>query len=106
MKAEKRKDKGYHNRINHGSWSHYGDKTERKERRKLFKSIRHKLLMRIPLNEEEEAFRQRYNIDENTKMSCTGYPLPSGWTHGKWIPNQIWKVRKYYKRHFINKVKN
>lgn len=104
MKAIKGTDRGYHNRINHGDWSCYGDKQERKERRKLFKSVRHKLLMHIPLTEEEEEFRRMYDINESTRMACTGYPLPSHWKHGKWIPNQIWKVMKYSKRHFHDRV--
>jgi hypothetical protein len=76
--------KGIHNRIHHGKWYNYGDKTERKERRKLFKGIRHKLLMRIPLTEEEEKFRNLHYIDENTKMAYTGYPLPKYDAHGKY----------------------
>lgn len=47
-------------------------KDERKERRRLFKSVRHKLLMHIPLTDEEEAFRERYGIEVNTKMSYDG----------------------------------
>lgn len=97
-------DRGYHNRINHGDWRHYGDKQERKERRKLFKSVRHKLLMHIPLTAEEDEFRRQYNIEENTRMACTGYPLPSGQAHGKWVPNRIWAVRKYWERHYRDRV--
>ena len=76
--------KGIHNRINHGKWYNYGDKDERKQRRKLFKSVRHKLLMRITLTEEEEKFRNLHDIDENTKMAYTGYPLPKYDAHGKY----------------------
>ena len=47
-------------------------KDERKERRKMFKSVRHKLLMHIPLTDEEEAFRERYGIEANTKMLYNG----------------------------------
>lgn len=76
--------KGIHNRINHGKWENYGDKDERKQRRKLFKSVRHKLLMRIPLDVEEEKFRALHGIEENTKMAYTGYPLPKYDAHGKY----------------------
>lgn len=70
--------KGIHNRIRHGSWSRYGTKEERKERRKLFKRVRHKLLMHIPLNEQEESFRNQWQIDEKTKMDCRGLPCIYG----------------------------
>lgn len=82
--------KGLHNRINHGSWGMYGTKEERKERRRLFKAVRHKLLMCIPLSEEEERFRSRWNIEVDTCMDCRGLPGSSG----KWRCVQIWKLRK------------
>lgn len=50
----------------------FDEKNERKERRRLFKSVRHKLLMHISLTDEEEAFRERYNIDEHTQMTHDG----------------------------------
>ena len=50
----------------------FDGKDERKERRRLFKSVRHKLLMRIPLTDEEEALRERYDIDEHTQMTHDG----------------------------------
>ena len=67
--------KGTHNRCNHGSWDKYGTKEERKANRRLFKSIRHKLLMCIPLTAEETNYRKQYKIEVNTPMRCDGRPL-------------------------------
>lgn len=67
--------KGTHNRISHGSWKKYGRKEERKANRALFKSVRHKLLMQIPLTDEEEAYRNRWGIEAHTPMRCDGTPL-------------------------------
>lgn len=71
--------KGIHNRTPHGSWGVYGNKEERKRQRKLFKSVRHKLQMCAPLTDEEEAFRQTWAIEKDSKMSCTGFPLVVSW---------------------------
>lgn len=68
--------KNIHNRPTHGEWNYY-DKETRKRRRKLFKSIRHKLLFHIPLTDDEEKYRKRYGIEENTKMTFEGTPVHS-----------------------------
>lgn len=72
MKAikDKRRD---HNRPYEGEWCYRGDKDERKERRKMFKSVRHKLLMRIPLTDEENDFKLQNHIYEDSKMTFDGY---------------------------------
>lgn len=64
--------KGLHNRLHHGLWSQFGTKEERKERRRLFKSVRHKLLFHIPLTDEEENFRASRNINEHSLMRFDG----------------------------------
>lgn len=71
MKAKKDK-RGCHRRNGELCGNFFEGKDERKERRRLFKSVRHKLLMHIPLTDEEEAFRDRYGIEENTKMLYNG----------------------------------
>lgn len=63
--------KNIHNRPAHGEWNYY-DKETRKQCRKLFKSVRHKLLFRIPLTDEEEEYRRKHNIKEDTKMTFEG----------------------------------
>ena len=50
----------------------FDTKEIRKERRKMFKSVRHKLLMHIPLTEEEETYKEKDGIEANTKMSYDG----------------------------------
>ena len=67
--------KGCHNRRHHGSWSIYGTKEERKANRRLFKAVRHKLLMCIPLTEEEQAYKEKEGIEVNTPMRCDGRSL-------------------------------
>lgn len=84
--------KGLHNRISHGSWNGYGTKEERKDRRRMFKAVRHKLLMCIPLSGEEERFRNTWKIESDTRMDCCGYPTYR--QSGKWGCQQIWKLRK------------
>ena len=67
------KDKrGCHKRNGELCTNFFDTKEVRKERRKMFKSVRHKLLMCIPLTEEEEAYREKYGIEANTKMSYDG----------------------------------
>lgn len=71
MKTKKDK-RGLHKRNGELCGNFFEGKDERKERRRLFKSVRHKLLMHIPLTEEEEAFREMYDIDEHTQMTNDG----------------------------------
>ena len=67
------KDKrGFHKRNSELCMNFFDTKEVRKERRRLFKSVRHKLLMHIPLTDEEEALRERYDIDEHTHMTHDG----------------------------------
>lgn len=72
MKAIKDK-KGTHNGPYEGKIIRYGTKDERKERRKRFKAVRHKLKMRIPLTEEEEKLKIAHDIQEDTPMTSEGY---------------------------------
>lgn len=73
--------KRIHNRRPYGPWNDYGDKDERKYNRKLFKTVRHKLLFQIPLSDEEEEYRKKYNITPNLKMSFEGTPQ---WMDKSW----------------------
>lgn len=73
MKTKKDK-RGCHNRNGELCTNFFDTKEVRKARRKMFKSVRHKLMMRIPLTEEEEAFREMYDIDEHTQMRYNGKP--------------------------------
>lgn len=77
--------KGMHNRWPYGPW-YYGDKNERKYYRKLFKAVRHKLLFQIPLSDEEEEYRKKYDITPNTKMSFEGTPQ---WMDKSWKQIQM-----------------
>lgn len=77
--------KGIHNRMPYGPW-HYSDKNERKYYRKLFKAVRHKLLFQIPLSDEEEEYRKKYNITPDTKMSFEGIPQ---WMDKSWKQLQM-----------------
>jgi hypothetical protein len=63
--------KNIHNRPSYGEWN-YSDKETRKRCRKLFKAVRHKLLFHIPLSDEEEEYRRKHNIKEDTKMTFEG----------------------------------
>ena len=71
MKTMKDK-RGCHKRNGELCTNFFDTKEVRKERRKMFKSVRHKLLMHIPLTEEEEAYREKYDIDEHTQMTYDG----------------------------------
>lgn len=71
MKAIKDK-KGTHNRGYGGPIYEYYTKEERKERRKMFKSVRHKLKMQIPLTAEEEEYRIAHRINSDSKMTYDG----------------------------------
>lgn len=71
MKAKKDK-RGCHRMNGELCGNFFEGKDERKERRKMFKSVRHKLLMHIPLTDDEEAYREKYGIEANTKMSYDG----------------------------------
>lgn len=71
MKTMKDK-RGCHKRNGELCTNFFDTKEVRKERRKIFKSVRHKLLMHIQLTEEEEAYKEKYDIEENTKMSYDG----------------------------------
>lgn len=84
--------KGIHNRTPHGPWDYIWDKNERKQRRKLFKAVRHKLLFHIPLSAEEEEYRQRYNITPDTKMSFEGDPQ---WMTKSWKTIRMINRKKY-----------
>ena len=67
------KDKSGCHKMNGELCTNFFDTKEvRKEKRKMFKSVRHKLLMHIPLTEEEEAYREKCGIEANTKMSYDG----------------------------------
>ena len=71
MKTKKDK-RGCHRMNGELCGNFFEGKDERKERRRLFKSVRHKLLMHIPLTEEEEAYMEKYGIEVNTKMLYDG----------------------------------
>lgn len=78
--------KGIHNRRPYEPWNDYGDKDERKYNRKLFKAVRHKLLFQIPLSDEEEEYRKKYDITPNLKMSFEGTPQ---WMYKSWKQIQM-----------------
>lgn len=71
MKTMKDK-RGFHKMNGELCTNFFDTKEVRKERSKMFKSVRHKLLMHIPLTEEEEAYREKYDIEANSKMSYSG----------------------------------
>lgn len=92
--------KGVHNRPLHGPWYEMYTKDERKERRKKFKAIRHKLLFNIPLTEEELLYQKKLGIDVNSKMNRNGSVKYNNKTD-KWVVED----GKVYYHHDITKEK-
>lgn len=72
MRALKDK-RGIHNRPYTGEWISYRDKEERKHHRRMFKAVRHKLLMCIPLTDEEDLYRIKWGINADSKMDYEGF---------------------------------
>ena len=67
----KKEKRGCHKMNGELCKNFFDTKEVRKYQRKMFKSVRHKLLMHIPLT-EEEAYRKKYGIEANTKMLYDG----------------------------------
>ena len=92
--------KGVHNRPLHGPWYEMYNKDERKERRRKFKAIRHKLLFNIPLTEDELLYQKKLGIDVNSKMNRNGSVKYDNKTD-KWVM----EGGKVYYHHDITKEK-
>ncbi len=63
------KTKKYTHSNENAPYTHDGTKEERKEGRKLIKSIRHKLLMNIPLTNIEQYLVNEFNISKDYKLN-------------------------------------
>lgn len=63
------KTKKYTHSNENTPYTHDGTKEERKEGRKLMKSIRHKLLMNIPLTDTEQHLADEFHISKDYKLN-------------------------------------
>ena len=50
-------------------YEHLGNKDERREARKFVKSLRHKLLLNIPLSEAEKSIVEEFEITKDYKLN-------------------------------------
>lgn len=64
----------YKHSNNGTPYEHLGNKDERKEARKFVKSLRHKLLLNIPLSEVEKSIVEEFNITKDYKLD-TNYDV-------------------------------
>ena len=59
----------YQHSNNGTPYEHLGNKDERKEARKFVKSLRHKLLLNIPLSEAEKSIVEEFEITKDYKLN-------------------------------------